>query len=237
MPKTIAIFGANGVIGGAICRKFLSENFEVIAITRSHPAQGEAVAGLKSIKWDPLTEPCPPTALLASNSLSAVVWAQGSNFNDDIYDFNLKSHETMYASNVIYIIQSLHALVANDKLAPTARLCIISSIWQTIARQNKLSYCVTKSALHGLVQSLSIDLGRRGCLVNAVLPGALDTPMTRQNLSTDQMSRLQAASPLGSLPDLEDVTGMVEFLCSEKNTGITGQFIAADRGFSNARFI
>ena len=74
-------------------------------------------------------------------------------------------------------------------------------------------------------------------MVNAVLPGALDTPMTRQNLSTDQMSRLQAASPLGSLPDLEDVTGMVEFLCFEKNTGITGQFIAADRGFSNARFI
>jgi NAD(P)-dependent dehydrogenase (short-subunit alcohol dehydrogenase family) len=74
-------------------------------------------------------------------------------------------------------------------------------------------------------------------LVNAVLPGALDTPMTRQNLSAEQISSLSAATPLGSLPDLEDVTGMVEFLCSEKNTGITGQFIAADRGFSNARFV
>ena len=237
MPKTIAIFGANGVIGGAICRKFLAENYEVIAITRSHPARGEAVVGLKSIEWDPLTEPCPPTALLASNSLFAVVWAQGSNFNDDIHDFNLKAHEAMYASNVTYIIQSLHALVVNDKLASTARLCIISSIWQTIARQKKLSYCVTKSALHGLVQSLSLDLGSRGCMVNAVLPGALDTPMTRQNLSAEQISSLQAATPLGGLPELEDVTGVVEFLCSEKNTGITGQFIAADRGFSNARFI
>jgi len=237
MLKNVAVFGANGVIGKALCKKFLSENYKVIAVTRSQPIQVAGFSGLTNVKWDPFTEHCPPAALLSSDLLTAVVWAQGSNVNDDIYDFNLKSHEEMYASNVTYILQSLHALIANEKLSPSARLCIISSVWQTIARQKKLSYCVTKSALQGLVQSLTIDLGRSGCMVNAVLPGALDTPMTRQNLSVDQISRLQAATPLGRLPELGDVTGIVEFLCSEKNTGITGQFIAADRGFSNARII
>ena len=150
MLKNVAVFGANGVIGEAVCKKFLAENYKVIAVTRSQPARVVGVSGLTSVKWDPLTEHCPPVALLSSDLITAVVWAQGSNVNDDIYDFNLKSHEEMYASNVTYILQSLHALIANERLSPSARLCIISSVWQTIARQKKLSYCVTKSALRGL---------------------------------------------------------------------------------------
>ena len=74
-------------------------------------------------------------------------------------------------------------------------------------------------------------------MVNAVLPGALDTPMTRANLSAAQINALQVSTPLGSLASLEDVANLVGFLCSENNTGITGQFIAADRGFSHARII
>jgi hypothetical protein len=143
----------------------------------------------------------------------------------------------MYAANVTYILLSLQALLKRNLLAPSARLCIVSSIWQNIAKQNKLSYCVTKSALQGLVQSLLIDLGASGYIVNAVLPGPLDTPMTRANLSAEQLHRLEETTPLRSLATLEDVCNLVGFLCSQDNVGITGQFIAADRGFSYARII
>jgi NAD(P)-dependent dehydrogenase (short-subunit alcohol dehydrogenase family) len=124
-----------------------------------------------------------------------------------------------------------------NSIADSARLCIISSIWQNIAKPNKLSYCITKSALQGLVQSLVVDLGGNGCLVNAVLPGALDTPMTRINLNETQLNALENMTPLGSLPTLNDVCNLVGFLCSQDNTGITGQFITADRGFTHARII
>jgi NAD(P)-dependent dehydrogenase (short-subunit alcohol dehydrogenase family) len=134
-------------------------------------------------------------------------------------------------------MKTLHALLSLDLLSKPARLCIISSIWQNIARQNKLSYTVSKSALQGLIQSLAIDLGTEGHLVNAVLPGALDTPMTRSNLNAEQIIRLESLTPIGKLPSLDDVTNMVGFLCSPDNTGITGQFIAADRGFSYARIL
>ena len=114
---------------------------------------------------------------------------------------------------------------------------MISSIWQNLARQNKLSYCITKSALQGLVQSLTIDLGQFGYLINAVLPGALDTPMTRLNLDKKQLHKLEEMTPLGSLSTLADVCNLVGFLCSQNNTSITGQFIAVDGGFSYARII
>lgn len=227
MPNfSVAVFGATGSIGQAICEWHREKNYDVTGISR----KGSAVTWAGGEDVDAFSA-------LEGHQFNAVVWAQGANCSDDIFSFNLKTHEQMYAANVTYILLSLQALLKRNLLAPAARLCIVSSIWQEIAKQNKLSYCVTKSALKGLVQSLLVDLGEVGHMVNAVLPGPLDTPMTRANLSTEQLRSLEEKTPLHSLATLEDVCNLVGFLCSRENVGITGQFIAADRGFSYARII
>ena len=61
--------------------------------------------------------------------------------------------------------------------------------------------------------------------------------MTRRNLSSDQIDRLSSATGFGRLPELADVASLVLYLCSTQNTGITGQFIAADLGFSHVRIV
>lgn len=174
---------------------------------------------------------------LQKRKVNAVVWAQGVNINDDIRSFDYEKHHQVYAANVAYIMASLQALLLEGCLAPHAKLCVISSIWQNIARQKKLSYSVSKSALIGLIQSLAIDLGAFGYLVNGVLPGALDTPMTRANLSDHQIKKLEAMTPLGKLSTLDDVCNVVGFFCSPANGSITGQFVAVDGGFSYAKIL
>lgn len=231
--KTIVVFGSSGSIGQAICDHYRAQDYHVVGVGRADSAEHSTV------KWDGGVKAFSDAMRLhlGGAKVDAVVWAQGMNFNDDIDTFDLNEHLKMYEANVTYILNTLKALIDFDLLEEDARLCVISSIWQNIARQKKLSYCITKSALQGLIQSLSIDLGRQGKLINAVLPGALDTVMTRANLSQEQISGLESATPLGSLPSLADVTGLVAYLCSTQNTGITGQFIAADKGFSNARIL
>jgi NAD(P)-dependent dehydrogenase (short-subunit alcohol dehydrogenase family) len=128
-------------------------------------------------------------------------------------------------------------LLKNNLLTKPSRLCVISSIWQEIARQNKLSYCVSKSALKGLILSLANDMGVDGHLVNAILPGALDTPMTHQNLSEKQLGAVLNSTQFGRLPSLQDVANSAYFLCSDENTGMTGQFIKVDLGYSDVRII
>jgi len=150
---------------------------------------------------------------------------------------DLDAHLQLYQANCVYILSSLKLLLQRNLLVKPARLCVISSIWQEIARQNKLSYSMTKSALRGLVLSAAADLAADGHLVNAILPGALDTPMTRKNLTAEQISELAGATQFNRLPQLEDVSRLAMFLCSEENTGITGQFIAADLGFSRVRIL
>lgn len=233
--KTIVVFGASGAIGQAICKFYAAQDCRVIGIGRSNkPPSGSPCASW--IGWN-VGSPTTAFDVLRDDKPSAAVWAQGVNYNDTIYSFDAERHAEIYAANVTYILASLQALLNNDLFAPNARLCIISSIWQNIAKQNKMSYAITKAALRGVVNALAADLGGAGILVNAVLPGALDTPMTRANLDSEQIAKFESMSPLGSLPALDDVCNLVGFLCSEANTGLTGQFIAADRGFSGARLI
>jgi NAD(P)-dependent dehydrogenase (short-subunit alcohol dehydrogenase family) len=233
-PRTVAIFGASGAIGQALCAMYAERQHTVVGIGR-HAAD----ASMQADHWITWQGGADTGALsaLAANKPDAIVWAQGSNASDSIFDFDLARHEAMYAANVSYILISLHALLHQQALAAGARLCIISSIWQNIARQNKLSYTVSKSALQGLVQSLAVDLGPSGHLVNAVLPGPLNTPMTRANLTPAQLQHFEQSAPLHALPALTDVCHLVGFLCSAENTGITGQFIAADSGYSHARHL
>lgn len=233
---SVAVFGASGAIGQAVCEWYCTRNCDVIGIGRNSTAKAEVPSAAKWISWQG-REDVESLSALEGRQLNAIVWAQGANFSDDVLSFDLSAHQEMYAANVSYILLSLQALLKRNLLAPSARLCIVSSIWQNIARQHKLSYCVTKSALHGLVQSLSVDLGPSGYMVNAVLPGPIDTPMTRANLSSAQLRHFEESAPLKTLPSLDDVCNLVGFLCSDGNTGITGQFVAADRGYSHARFI
>ena len=56
-------------------------------------------------------------------------------------------------------------------------------------------------------------------------------------LTAEQIERLTAATGHRRLVTLEEVATAVCFLCSPENTGITGQFIAADLGFSRVRIV
>ena len=229
------VFGANGAIGREVCARLLRDGVKVIGVTRASSV-ADAAGSIAPLHWS-LDKPFVSAQFDGVIKFDAVIWAQGANCNDSIYDFDRDRHQEIYQANVVYILESLKQLLELGLVTSGSRLCIISSIWQEIARQNKLSYTVSKAALKGLVNSLAIDLGERNILVNAVLPGALDTPMTHANLSADQIAKIEEGTPLKSLPTFEDVSELVAFLCSNKNTGLTGQFIAADRGYSFVRFI
>jgi NAD(P)-dependent dehydrogenase (short-subunit alcohol dehydrogenase family) len=231
----LLVFGATGAIGHAIAAAAQARGWAVTGAARTI-APGWMPAA-EALVVDPFAADFAAQSLRGQTPYTAVCWAQGANCNDSVYDVDLPRHMELYAANVAYILVTLRALLEGGMLAPSSRLCIISSIWQKLARQNKLSYCVTKAALQGLVLSASADLAREGHLINAVLPGALETPMTRQNLSAQQIDRIASATGFHRLTSLADVAAAVLSLCSPENTGLTGQFVTADLGFSHVRIV
>lgn len=235
---TLIVFGSSGSIGSEVVLGFQKIGFDVWASVRDQKKVKGKKKNLNFFYYDPnINDSNKSFEVFKKNSVDAIIWAQGKNLSDNIYNLDIEKHLDIYNANVTFILKSLQSIMHLKLLKKRSRLCIISSIWQKLAKDNKLSYCVSKSALQGLVNSLSIDLGREGILINAILPGPIDNQMTISNLNKKQIDLIKKQSPLNSLATYSDIVELAYFLCSSANSGITGQFIAADRGFSNARII
>jgi 3-oxoacyl-[acyl-carrier protein] reductase len=228
------VFGGRGALGEAICRRLSMAGADVIASSSQAPHLEENQAVDRWIRVDPPTD-SGLASLYDLPRLDAVVWAQGVNATDSVAFFDSDVFSTVLEANVTFIARTLARLVQLDRLATPSRLCILSSIWQEQARTAKFSYTVSKAAIAGLVRSCAADLGPRQVLVNAVLPGVVDTPMTHANLSVEQIGAIRSASALGRLATPDDIAAAVAFLVGPTNGAITGQSITVDAGFSHIR--
>ena len=230
------VFGASGAVGQAIVGASLASGWATFGVSRRLPVASGS-QGVRWVAYNPFAEP-PQSLDIGEARFDAVCWAQGGNATDSIYDIDLDLHQNLYNANCLYVIKTLSELIRLDRLSSAgARLCVVSSIWQDVARSNKLSYTMTKAALGGLVRSTAVDLGADGHLINAVLPGVLDTPMTRANLKPEQLRRVEQSTLFDRLPDLQSVATLVTFLCSNNNQSVTGQSVAVDLGFTYAHLL
>jgi 3-oxoacyl-[acyl-carrier protein] reductase len=160
--------------------------------------------------------------------LDGVVWAHGANVNDNIE--NTRELTTLLDTNVVFVVNTLQYMLNQNILNDGGKLVIISSIWEKLSRDNKLSYSISKSALSGLVKSAAYELSSRNILINNVCPGPIDNEMTRNTLKGEQLEYLKNYMNFGRLVTLDDVWRTVNFLLID-NTGITGQSIMVDLGF------
>ena len=210
------MFGASGSIGSA-CSKNLQSRGTVIHGSRDLM---EFEGQVDSI-----------------SKLDGVIWAQGLNAVDSFGNFEADAYENVMDANVTFILRSLKVLMDRGKIQQDSQLVVISSVWSQISRPNKLSYCISKAALGGLVRALATDLGPLGIQINAVSPGPIDTPMTTRNLKPEDLERVISESPLKRLVTLDEVTSLICELAAGNLSGITGQEIVIDGGWSVSKLV
>jgi 3-oxoacyl-[acyl-carrier protein] reductase len=225
MTDNVLLFGAGGALGSAIGNHLLREGCKLFTAGTHRFPDAEAHLPLA------YEDSCDASAFSSLPVLDAVVWAQGLNCSDSVETFDSVDLQRLLEGNVMFIASSLKALLMSEKLSAGSRLAVVSSIWQLESRPSKFSYTISKAALQGLVKSCALDLGLRGILINAVLPGVVDTPMTRTHLSAEQINAITSQSALGRLPEPADIASAVAFLVSPANRAITGQFLTVDGGF------
>lgn len=111
------------------------------------------------------------------------------------------------------------------------RIVNISSIWSVVAKEGRLAYTASKSALNGATRTLAVELGEHGILVNTIAPGYVNTELTSQNNSSEQLRLIRNNIPLKRLAEPNEIAQIAAFLCSEKNSYMTGQVLVADGGY------
>jgi len=224
MPNLL-IFGSTGTLGGAILDKYRAEKWDVTCAVRKVVNDCDIQLPLTSV-------------VLGSKKFDAVVFAQGANVNGSAMQTGTKELNELFEANVTVIAESVSTLMRANAINEGGRVVILSSLWEQFTRQEKFAYSVTKAAVGGLVRSLAVDLGRqKKILVNGILPGIVNSPMVARTLSPEQIANVVSQTPIGELATPVDVANSVYMFGSDLNTGISGQSIFVDRGFSVARTI
>jgi L-rhamnose 1-dehydrogenase len=107
----------------------------------------------------------------------------------------------------------------------------ISSISALVGGEMQTHYTPTKAAVHSLMQSCAIALGRYGVRCNSVMPGTIATDINKDDLSDPQKrSYMETRIPLGRLGEPDDVAGCVVFLSSDLARYVTGASVLVDGG-------
>lgn len=229
MPKLL-IFGGTGVLGGAIAEKYQANEYQVTYGVRkiSNPDNQFLL---------PLTEG-PVPELLKGQLFDTVIFAQGANNNDSVMNHSIDDLNRLFEANVTFISETSKALILHNLIKHKGKIVILSSFWEQLTRQDKMSYTVTKAAVGGLVRSMAVDLGNsKGILVNGLLPGVVDSPMARGLLKPEQIENVQWQTPGHQMVVPLDVANAAYLLGCEDNTAISGQSLFVDYGFSVARVL
>jgi NAD(P)-dependent dehydrogenase (short-subunit alcohol dehydrogenase family) len=116
----------------------------------------------------------------------------------------------------------------------------VASVHAVATSSGVAAYAASKGALVAMTRAAALELGPSGVRVNAVLPGAIDTPMLRGDADSrgdgggDGQARIDtiaARTPLGRIGRPEEIAQVVLFLAdAERSSFITGQTVIADGG-------
>ena len=93
-------------------------------------------------------------------------------------------------------------------------------------------YTASKGGVIGLTETLAIEWAELGINVNAVAPGAIDTPMIQEaKLPEEALKAMLNQVPLKRIGRAEEVSALVVFLASEEASYITGATFYVDGGW------
>jgi len=109
-----------------------------------------------------------------------------------------------------------------------------SIVVKFVVENQPLSYHVAKSGIDQMIRYYAVNLGPKGIRVNGVAPGTIIKERSRDYYFKNK--RLQSfykkIIPLNRMGTAEEITHIIEFLCSPKSSYITGQTIVADGGLT-----
>ncbi len=107
----------------------------------------------------------------------------------------------------------------------------LASVAGLYGNPGQINYSASKAAVIGMTKTAAKELGSRNINVNAVAPGFIQTPMT-DKLTDEQKAKMLEAIAMKRYGTVDEIAGVVSFLCSEDASYVTGQTIEISGGLS-----
>ena len=247
MGKGVLVTGATSGMGAQCARAFAREGAKLL-LTGRNAERGEALAAelaggdaCASFVPGELGASTAADALVAEcvgrlGGLDVLVNSAGVIHHRSAPATSDEEWEETVAVNLSAVFYLSRAAVREMVPAGGGVIVNIASTWGIVAGERVAAYCASKGAVIALTRAMAVDHARENVRVNAVCPGAVDTPMlvneARQvGMDPDEGRRVWAAdAPNRRLASAEEIADAVVFLASERARHIHGIALPVDGG-------
>ncbi|MBI5938994.1 MAG: 3-hydroxybutyrate dehydrogenase [Caulobacterales bacterium] len=162
-----------------------------------------------------------------------------------VEDFPVEWWDRIIAINLTSAFHCTRAAVPLMKAAGRGRIVNIASAHALVASPFKSAYVAAKHGVLGLTRTVALEVAQDGITVNAICPGYVKTPLVEaqitdqakaRGISEDEVMRdvILAAQPTKKFVTVEQLSGLLLYLCSDLGASVNGTALSVDGGWTAA---
>jgi 2-dehydro-3-deoxy-D-gluconate 5-dehydrogenase len=243
--KVAIVTGGNGGIGLGMARGLATAGARVIVAARNAQKSDAAVVQLRELGSDSfavavdVTDERSVERLVAETTercgqLDILINNAGTNIRKPPQDLSLAEWHHVMDTNLTSAFLCSRSAHPHLKRVGGGKIINVGSMLSIFGASFASVYGASKGGVVQLTKSLAAAWAGDGIQVNAVLPGWIDTDLTRA--ARQQIAGLEeravARTPAGRWGHIDDVAGVAVFLASSASNFITGAAIPVDGGYS-----
>jgi 2-dehydro-3-deoxy-D-gluconate 5-dehydrogenase len=243
--KVAIVTGGNGGIGLGMARGLASAGASVVIAARNLEKSRAAVADLEARGWSAstikvdVTQEAEVSALITQTlerhgRLDILVNNAGTNIRRPAHELSLTQWHTVIDTNLTSAFVCARAAYPALKRGGGGKIINIGSMMSIFGASFAPAYAASKGGIVQLTRSLASAWAADNIQANAVLPGWIDTDLTR--VAREQIPGLHEnvlrRTPAARWGVIDDLAGVAVFLASPASDFVSGAAIPVDGGYS-----
>jgi glucose 1-dehydrogenase len=242
-PRILLITGAAGGIGRATVDVFAEHGWKVIGVDRTPKYEGFPESGIyiqADISLPEKLEEIYQKVSAFTDTLDAVVHNAAIQIPKPLVETTAEEWDTVMASNLRSVFLGAKLAYPLLKAREGGAIVNVSSVHAVATSANIAAYATSKGGLLALTRAMAIEFAPDEIRVNAILPGAVDTPMLRAGLGRghvgdgnvlDRLENLARKTVIGRVGQPEEIARSIYFLADNTQSSfMTGQALVVDGG-------
>ncbi len=252
--KVVFITGAASGIGYEISADFAKAGAKIVLTDINEEAVEKAADELKNqgfeaigLKVDVTSETELEQAIKKTvetyGSLDVLINNAGMQFVSPIEEFPTEKFELLVKIMLVAPFVATKHVFPIMKKQGNGRIINMASINGLVGFAGKAAYNSAKHGVIGLTKVAALEGAEHGITVNAMCPGYVDTPLVRNQLSDLAKTRnvsldkvleevIYPLVPQKRLLSVQEISDYTMFLSSDKASGVTGQAVVLDGGYT-----
>jgi len=241
--KVMLITGAAGGIGRATVKLFEKKEWKVIGVDRQPFGDGFPKDGL-FIQAD-ISNPESVTSIFNqiskyTDTLDVLINNAAYQVIKPLLETSVEEWDAVMASNLRSVFMAAKLAYPLLKISGGGAIVNVSSVHAVATSKDIAAYAASKGGLLALTRAMAIEFAPVNVRVNAILPGAVDTPMLRAGLSRNhvgggsidqRLENLARNTVSGKVGKPEEIASTIFFLSDdEQSSFMTGQALIVDGG-------